>query len=140
MTISETDFAYRLDRWDTNGGYSSGPVLLLAALRGVPTLLMEQNTAPGFTNRRLARWVRAAALSYAETLPYFPATGFVSGNPVRREFLRGATSYAPYLSVVNAYNAQNVFVYLYQYGTDSPNRRAISQFPVLPSVGVRIVF
>jgi UDP-N-acetylglucosamine--N-acetylmuramyl-(pentapeptide) pyrophosphoryl-undecaprenol N-acetylglucosamine transferase len=69
------------------GGYSSGPVLLLAALRGVPTLLMEQNTAPGFTNRRLARWVQAAAVSYEETLRYFPGTGFVSGNPVRRSFL-----------------------------------------------------
>ena len=72
------------------GGYSSGPVLLLAALRRIPTLLMEQNTAPGFTNRRLARWVRAAAVSYVDTLPYFPGTGFVSGNPVRREFLRSA--------------------------------------------------
>ena len=72
------------------GGYSSGPVLLLAALRGIPTLLMEQNTAPGFTNRRLARWVRAAAVSYDETLAYFPGTGFVSGNPVRREFLQTA--------------------------------------------------
>lgn len=70
------------------GGYSSGPVLLLAALRGVPTLLMEQNTAPGFTNRRLAPWVRAAALSYDETLRYFPRTGVVTGNPVRREFLQ----------------------------------------------------
>jgi UDP-N-acetylglucosamine--N-acetylmuramyl-(pentapeptide) pyrophosphoryl-undecaprenol N-acetylglucosamine transferase len=72
------------------GGYSSGPVLLLAALRGIPTLLMEQNTAPGFTNRHLARWVRAAAVSYDETLAYFPGTGFVSGNPVRREFLAAA--------------------------------------------------
>jgi UDP-N-acetylglucosamine--N-acetylmuramyl-(pentapeptide) pyrophosphoryl-undecaprenol N-acetylglucosamine transferase len=70
------------------GGYSSGPVLLLAALRGLPTLLMEQNTAPGFTNRRLAPWVRAAALSYEETLQYFPRTGVVTGNPVRREFLQ----------------------------------------------------
>lgn len=70
------------------GGYSSGPVLLLAALRGVPTLLMEQNTAPGFTNRRLAPWVRAAALSYDETLQYFPGKGVVTGNPVRREFLQ----------------------------------------------------
>ncbi len=69
------------------GGYSSGPVLLLAALRGLPTLLMEQNTAPGFTNRRLAPWVRAAALSYEETLQYFPGKGVVTGNPVRREFL-----------------------------------------------------
>lgn len=69
------------------GGYSSGPVLLLAALRRLPTLVMEQNTAPGFTNRQLARWVRAAAVSYEEALPYFPGTGFLSGNPVRRSFL-----------------------------------------------------
>jgi len=70
------------------GGYSSGPVLLLAALRRIPTLLMEQNTAPGFTNRQLAPWVRAAALSYDESLRYFPRTGVVTGNPVRREFLQ----------------------------------------------------
>lgn len=70
------------------GGYSSGPVLLLAALRGLPTLLMEQNTAPGFTNRQLAPWVRAAALSYEETRQYFPGKGVVTGNPVRREFLQ----------------------------------------------------
>jgi UDP-N-acetylglucosamine--N-acetylmuramyl-(pentapeptide) pyrophosphoryl-undecaprenol N-acetylglucosamine transferase len=70
------------------GGYSSGPVLLLAALRGIPTLVMEQNAAPGFTNRQLARWVTAAAVSYEETLRYFPGTGFVTGNPVRREFLQ----------------------------------------------------
>lgn len=71
------------------GGYSSGPVLLLAALRGIPTLVMEQNTAPGFTNRQLARFVRAAAVSYEETLRYFPGTGVVTGNPVRKEFLQG---------------------------------------------------
>ena len=44
------------------------------------------------------------------------------------------------MSVANAYNAKNVFVYLYEYSTDAPNRRAISQFPILPSVGVRVVF
>ena len=59
---------------------------------------------------------------------------------VSRDFLvRGATV-SPYLSVVNAYNAKNVFVYLYDYSTDTPNRRAISQFPVLPSVGARVAF
>ena len=71
------------------GGYSSGPVLLLAALRGIPTMVMEQNTAPGFTNRQLARVVRAAAVSYEETRRYFPGTAVVTGNPVRREFLQG---------------------------------------------------
>jgi UDP-N-acetylglucosamine--N-acetylmuramyl-(pentapeptide) pyrophosphoryl-undecaprenol N-acetylglucosamine transferase len=77
------------------GGYSSGPVLLLAAMRRIPTLLMEQNTAPGFTNRTLARWVGAAAVSYEETLRYFPRIGVLTGNPVRREFLDRAGRDAP---------------------------------------------
>ena len=71
------------------GGYSSGPVLLLAALRGIPTMVMEQNTAPGFTNRQLARVVRTAAVSYDETRQYFPGKAVLTGNPVRREFLQG---------------------------------------------------
>ena len=40
------------------GGYSSGPVVLVAALRGVPTMLLEQNAVPGLTNRLLARVVQ----------------------------------------------------------------------------------
>jgi UDP-N-acetylglucosamine--N-acetylmuramyl-(pentapeptide) pyrophosphoryl-undecaprenol N-acetylglucosamine transferase len=72
------------------GGYSSGPVVGLAALRGVPTLLMEQNATPGITNRLLARVVRAAAVTYDESLPVFGRKAFVAGNPVRREFFEPA--------------------------------------------------
>jgi UDP-N-acetylglucosamine--N-acetylmuramyl-(pentapeptide) pyrophosphoryl-undecaprenol N-acetylglucosamine transferase len=68
------------------GGYSSGPVVAIAALRGLPTMVLEQNAVPGLTNRWLARFVRAAAVTYEETLPYFRGRGFVSGNPVRAEF------------------------------------------------------
>src|SRR5436190_15661695 len=46
------------------GGYSSGPVVLLAALRSIPTLLLEQNAVPGLTNRSLAPFVGAAAVTY----------------------------------------------------------------------------
>ena len=69
------------------GGYSSGPVVALAALRGIPTLLMEQNAMPGITNRTLARLVRAAAVTYEESIGFFGRKAFVSGNPVRPEFL-----------------------------------------------------
>ncbi|HVB37590.1 MAG TPA: undecaprenyldiphospho-muramoylpentapeptide beta-N-acetylglucosaminyltransferase [Vicinamibacterales bacterium] len=69
------------------GGYSSGPVVLLAALRGTPTLLLEQNAVPGLTNRLLARVVDAAAVTYDSSLPYFGAKGFVTGNPVRAGFV-----------------------------------------------------
>ena len=69
------------------GGYSSGPVVLLAALRGMPTMLLEQNAVPGLTNRVLAPFVGAAAVTYDATLPFFKGKGFVSGNPVRPQFL-----------------------------------------------------
>jgi UDP-N-acetylglucosamine--N-acetylmuramyl-(pentapeptide) pyrophosphoryl-undecaprenol N-acetylglucosamine transferase len=72
------------------GGYSSGPVVLAAALRGIPTMVLEQNAVPGLTNRTLAPWVRTAAVTYQETLRYFRGKGFVSGNPVRPEFVRAA--------------------------------------------------
>ena len=70
------------------GGYSSGPVVLLAALRGMPTLLLEQNAVPGITNRILAHVVSAAAVTFDSTVSYFGRRGFVAGNPVRPEFLQ----------------------------------------------------
>jgi UDP-N-acetylglucosamine--N-acetylmuramyl-(pentapeptide) pyrophosphoryl-undecaprenol N-acetylglucosamine transferase len=68
------------------GGYSSGPVVMLAALRGIPTMVMEQNAVPGLTNRLLARVVKAAAVTYQESVPFFSGKAFVAGNPVRPEF------------------------------------------------------
>jgi UDP-N-acetylglucosamine--N-acetylmuramyl-(pentapeptide) pyrophosphoryl-undecaprenol N-acetylglucosamine transferase len=71
------------------GGYSSGPVVLLAALRGIATMLMEQNAMPGVTNRLLARFVRAAAVTYDDSSRFFAGRAFLAGNPVRPEFLGG---------------------------------------------------
>lgn len=68
------------------GGYVSGPVLLTASLMGVPTLVMDSNALPGFTNRRLAPFVTKAALTFEEALPFFGKKGIVTGNPVRKEF------------------------------------------------------
>jgi UDP-N-acetylglucosamine--N-acetylmuramyl-(pentapeptide) pyrophosphoryl-undecaprenol N-acetylglucosamine transferase len=68
------------------GGYVSGPVLLMAALMRVRTLVMESNALPGFTNRRLARFVDRAAVTFEAALGYFRGKGVVTGNPVRREF------------------------------------------------------
>ena len=69
----------------------------------------------------------------------FPITHRLDLDVSREYLVRGATV-APYLGVANVYNAKNVFVYLYKYTTDQPTRRAISQFPILPSAGVRVAF
>ena len=69
------------------GGYSSGPVVLVAALRGVPTMLLEQNAVPGLTNRLLApRRARGGGDVRLDAWRSFGAKAFVSGNPVRPEF------------------------------------------------------
>lgn len=68
------------------GGYVSGPVLMMAAIMGVPTLVMDSNALPGFTNRQLARFVDKAALTFEEAMPFFGKKGIVTGNPVRSEF------------------------------------------------------
>ncbi len=68
------------------GGYSSGPVVLMAALRGIPTMVLEQNAIPGLTNRLLAPWVKAAAVTYEDARTYFRGKAIVTGNPVRAEF------------------------------------------------------
>jgi hypothetical protein len=59
---------------------------------------------------------------------------------ISRDFQRGRATIRPFLSVVNAYNAKNVFLYILDYGEVPPMRRTISQFPILPSAGMSIVF
>jgi UDP-N-acetylglucosamine--N-acetylmuramyl-(pentapeptide) pyrophosphoryl-undecaprenol N-acetylglucosamine transferase len=68
------------------GGYASGPVVLVASIMGIPTIIAEQNALPGFTNRILARFINAAAVSFEEARDLFGAKAEITGNPVRAEF------------------------------------------------------
>jgi len=71
------------------GGYVSGPVVLMAYFMGVPTMIMESNALPGFTNRKLARFIDKAALTFPEAQSFFggpEGKGVITGNPVRQEF------------------------------------------------------
>ncbi len=68
------------------GGYVSGPVLLAAWSMGLPTLVMDSNALPGWTNRVASRFIDQAAVSFPEALPYFRGKGVLTGNPVRSEF------------------------------------------------------
>ena len=68
------------------GGYSSGPIVLLASWKKIPTLILEQNYHPGLTNRLLRRWVRKAVVSFEGSIPLFKGKAIFIGNPVREEF------------------------------------------------------
>lgn len=72
------------------GGYSSGPVVLTAFLMGIPTMIHEQNSIPGVTNKLLGKFVRAVAVTYQDSIEFFPKyKTHLTGNPVRKEILRG---------------------------------------------------
>lgn len=70
------------------GGYSSGPVVLMARLMGIKTAVAEQNALPGLTNRILGRFSDRVFLTYRKTRKWFPEeSALVTGNPVRAAFL-----------------------------------------------------
>ena len=69
------------------GGYAAGPAMLGAWLRRIPMVLMEPNAIPGFTNRRMGRFVARALVNFEETARYFPpGKAELAGLPVRPEF------------------------------------------------------
>jgi len=72
------------------GGYASGPAMLAAVLRRIPTLIFEPNVVPGFANRVVAPFVSAAAVHFKETGKYFRRCA-VTGVPVREAFFHIAS-------------------------------------------------
>lgn len=68
------------------GGYASGPTLRMASSRGVPTLIQEQNSFPGITNKLLAKKADKICVAYENMEKYFPASKIViTGNPIRSD-------------------------------------------------------
>jgi UDP-N-acetylglucosamine--N-acetylmuramyl-(pentapeptide) pyrophosphoryl-undecaprenol N-acetylglucosamine transferase len=79
-----------LRRWQPQvvvgvGGYASGPAMLAALLRRLPTLAFEPNAVPGLANRLIGKRISAAAVNFAPTLAYF-RNAELTGIPVRAEF------------------------------------------------------
>ncbi len=72
------------------GGYASGVITVVAYFMSVPTMILEQNAVPGFTNKILGKIVNSICITYQESLSVFPrAKTFLTGNPVRMNVLRG---------------------------------------------------
>ncbi|MDE5685970.1 MAG: undecaprenyldiphospho-muramoylpentapeptide beta-N-acetylglucosaminyltransferase [Paramuribaculum sp.] len=70
------------------GGYASGPVLKKAQAKGIPTLLQEQNSYAGVTNKMLSKKARKICVAYEKMERFFPEESIVmTGNPVRAEIV-----------------------------------------------------
>jgi len=70
------------------GGYASGPVLRIASKKGIPTLIQEQNSYAGITNRLLAKKAIKICVAYEGMANYFPKDKIIiTGNPVRKNII-----------------------------------------------------
>lgn len=71
------------------GGYASGPVLKAAARKGIPTVLQEQNSYAGVTNKLLSQKVKKICVAYENMDRYFPKEKLVlTGNPIRQNLVK----------------------------------------------------
>jgi UDP-N-acetylglucosamine--N-acetylmuramyl-(pentapeptide) pyrophosphoryl-undecaprenol N-acetylglucosamine transferase len=68
------------------GGYAAGPMMLMTALRGIPSVIFEPNAEPGFTNRVLAKISTRIATGYPNVAQRFGRRAVMTGCPVRPEF------------------------------------------------------
>ncbi|MCO6162323.1 undecaprenyldiphospho-muramoylpentapeptide beta-N-acetylglucosaminyltransferase [Flavobacterium sp. NRK F7] len=70
------------------GGFASGAVLQVATMLGIPTLIQEQNSFPGITNKLLAKKVNTICVAYEGLEKFFPKEKLIiTGNPVRQDLL-----------------------------------------------------
>jgi UDP-N-acetylglucosamine--N-acetylmuramyl-(pentapeptide) pyrophosphoryl-undecaprenol N-acetylglucosamine transferase len=70
------------------GGFASGPLLQMAALKGIPCLIQEQNSYPGITNKILGKKVDRVCVAYDDLERFFPSKKMIkTGNPVRQDLL-----------------------------------------------------
>ncbi len=70
------------------GGFASGPLLQIANIKGIPTLIQEQNSYPGITNKLLAKKAKVICVAYDGLERFFPKNKVIkTGNPVRQNLL-----------------------------------------------------
>src|SRR3989338_6134306 len=74
----------------SKGGYASFPLLFAARLLGVPVIIHETDSIPGRVNKWAAKFAKRIAVSYPESMKYFPKEkSALTGNPIRREVIGG---------------------------------------------------
>jgi UDP-N-acetylglucosamine--N-acetylmuramyl-(pentapeptide) pyrophosphoryl-undecaprenol N-acetylglucosamine transferase len=113
------------------GGYVAGPVLLAALWKRIPVVVMEPNAIPGFTHRKLARFVARALISFQETAKWFHGKATeVTGLPVRDRFFE--------ISPKHREDLLTILVTGGSQGSRTLNQAAEASWPLWASSGLRV--
>ncbi|MBW6459934.1 MAG: undecaprenyldiphospho-muramoylpentapeptide beta-N-acetylglucosaminyltransferase [Bacteroidales bacterium] len=124
------------------GGFASGPALRAASLLGIPTVIQEQNSYPGITNKMLARKAASICVAYPGMERFFPGDKIVmTGNPVRKEIIEteGKRDDAAGFFGLNA-DAKTLFVVGGSQGAYSINTYVEEMLPVLKQHHIQLLW
>ncbi|MGG3888933.1 undecaprenyldiphospho-muramoylpentapeptide beta-N-acetylglucosaminyltransferase [Metabacillus fastidiosus] len=122
------------------GGYVCGPVVYAAAKLGIPSIVHEQNSLPGITNKFLAKYVDKVAICFSEAEKYFPADKVVlTGNPRASEVI-GADGKKGKESLGLTNGKKSVLIFGGSRGARAINNAVLQMIPALKNKDYEVVY
>ncbi len=124
------------------GGYASGAIVFMASRKGIPTLVQEQNSYPGITNKLLSKRVKRLCVAYDGMERFFPADKIrLTGNPVRQEIAdqQGKREKAISHFGLNP-NKQTLLVIGGSLGALSINESMLAALPRIKESGIQLIW
>jgi len=124
------------------GGYASGPTLRAAASLGIPTLIQEQNSYAGVTNKLLAKKAGAICVAYDGMERFFPKDKIIlSGNPVRQDlFLVSPKSIEAYNFFKFDPNKKTILIIGGSLGARTINQSIIAHLAELAKADIQVIW
>ena len=124
------------------GGFASGPVLQVASMRRVPTLIQEQNSFPGITNKLLSKKVDKVCVAYEGLERFFPKEKLVlSGNPVRQDLLDLEQKRAEAIEFFNLESEKKILLVLGgSLGARRINQLIESKLDYFKALGIQVIW
>lgn len=124
------------------GGFASGPIVFVASLLRVPSLIQEQNSYPGITNRILAGMVKKICVSYTGLDKYFPNSKIkITGNPVRNNIRNHNSKYDEGIQLFNLdINRKTLLIIGGSQGSKEINKHVFSCIEFFNYINIQVIW
>ena len=124
------------------GGYASGPLLKSAGMMGIPTLIQEQNSYAGITNKLLAGHARKICVAYDNMEKFFPGDKIIlTGNPVRQDLVNSRITREDALRPFNFDPAKKTILILGgSLGARTINQCIMANLEIIGQSGVQFIW
>ena len=124
------------------GGFASGPLLYVACKKGIPSVIQEQNSYPGITNKLLSKRVSKICVAYEGLDRFFPKNKIIiSGNPVRQDLLNLEQNTKEAISFFNLESDKKTLLVLGgSLGARRINQLIETKLDYFSSIGVQVIW